>query len=29
VRDLLSGSHLTQGDAEEGTLLEAGGPPHV
>jgi NADH-quinone oxidoreductase subunit J len=29
VRDLLSGSHLSQGDAEEGTLLEAGGPPHV
>jgi NADH-quinone oxidoreductase subunit J len=29
VRDLLSGSHLTQGEAEEGTLLEAGGPPHV
>jgi NADH:ubiquinone oxidoreductase subunit 6 (subunit J) len=29
VRDLLSGSQLTQGDAEEGTLLEAGGPPHV
>jgi NADH:ubiquinone oxidoreductase subunit 6 (subunit J) len=29
VRDLLSGSHLTQGEAEEGTLLEAGGPPNV
>jgi NADH:ubiquinone oxidoreductase subunit 6 (subunit J) len=29
VRDLLSGRHLTQGEAEEGTLLEAGGPPHV
>jgi len=29
VRDLLSGSHLTQGEAEEGTLLEAGGPPHL
>jgi NADH:ubiquinone oxidoreductase subunit 6 (subunit J) len=29
VRDLLSGRHLTQGETEEGTLLEAGGPPHV
>jgi NADH-quinone oxidoreductase subunit J len=29
VRDMLSGTHLTQGDASEGTLLEAGGPPQV
>jgi NADH:ubiquinone oxidoreductase subunit 6 (subunit J) len=29
VRDMLSGTHLTQGDAREGTLLEAGGPPQV
>jgi NADH-quinone oxidoreductase subunit J len=29
VRDMLSGTHLTQGDTREGTLLEAGGPPQV
>src|ERR1700755_820406 len=29
VRDMLSGTHLTQGDPREGTLLEAGGPPQV
>jgi hypothetical protein len=29
VRDLLSGTHLTQGETREGTLLEAGGPPQV
>src|SRR3954451_21822662 len=26
VSDMLSGTHLTQGDAPEGTMLEAGGP---
>jgi NADH-quinone oxidoreductase subunit J len=26
VRDMLSGTHLTQGEAPEGTMLEAGGP---
>jgi NADH-quinone oxidoreductase subunit J len=29
VRDMLSGTHLTQGETREGTLLEAGGPPQV
>jgi NADH-quinone oxidoreductase subunit J len=29
VSDMLSGSHLTQGDAPEGTMLEAGGPAQL
>src|SRR3954452_5687940 len=28
VSDMLSGTHLTQGDTEVGTTLEAGGPAH-
>jgi NADH-quinone oxidoreductase subunit J len=29
VRDMLSGTHLTKGEAPEGTMLEAGGPAQL